>query len=77
MLSCKDVTALSSDYLDKNLDGTLSWKIRLHLVACRCCRRFLKHLKITKEVVPQFAHGYEQQPVDAEIILQKIKSQEE
>jgi len=76
MLSCKDVTALASDYLDKNVGGTLPWKIRLHLVACRCCRKFVKHLQITKDVVPQFVEGYEQQEVDAETILMKIKARE-
>lgn len=72
MLSCKDVTYLASDYLDKNIGGTLPWKIRLHLVACRCCRRFVKHLKLTQAVVPQFVHNG-MQDVDAETILKRIK----
>jgi hypothetical protein len=73
MLSCKDVTYLASDYLDKNMGGTLPWKIRLHLVACRCCRRFVKHLKLTQEVVPQFVHKGAQD-VDAEAVLKRIKA---
>jgi hypothetical protein len=73
MLSCKEVAHLASDYLDKNAGATLSWKIRLHLVACKCCRRFIKHLEITKTVVPQFVHGYEQPDVDAEAVLKRIK----
>jgi hypothetical protein len=73
MLSCKDVAYLASDYLDKNLDGTLPWKIRLHLVACHCCRRFVKHLKLTNEVVPQFVYRNRQE-VDAEAVLKRIKA---
>jgi hypothetical protein len=73
MLSCKDVTYLASDYLDKNMSGTLPWKIRLHLVACRCCRPFVKHLKLTNEVVPQFVHRHSQE-VDAEAVLKRIKA---
>lgn len=72
MLSCKDVTYLASDYLDKNLGGTLPWKIRLHLVACRCCRRFVKHLQLTKDLVPQVADTHLPE-VDAEAILKRIK----
>ncbi len=74
MLNCKDVTYLASDYLDKNIGGTLPWKIRLHLVACRCCRRLVKHLQITKEVVPQLVdHQSQAQEIDAEAILKRIK----
>jgi hypothetical protein len=74
MLSCKDVTYLASDYLDKNMGGSLPWKIRMHLAACRCCRRFVKHLKITEVVAPQFIKNGAQ-PLDAEAILMHIKAQ--
>ena len=73
MLSCKDVTYLASDYLDKNMGGTLPWKVRLHLVACRCCRKFVKHLQITKAVVPQLVDN-NLSAADAEAILKKIKA---
>ncbi len=73
MLSCKDVTHLASDYIDNNMSGTLPWKMRLHLVACRCCRRFVKHLRITKKVVPQFVDNNLSE-ADAEAILKKIKA---
>ena len=73
MLSCKDVTHLASDYIDNNMSGTLPWKMGLHLVACRCCRRFVKHLRITKKVVPQFVDNNLSE-ADAEAILKKIKA---
>lgn len=75
MLSCKDVTSLASDYLDKNMGGTLPWKMRLHLVACRCCRQFVKHLAITKELVPQFVDN-KLSAADADAILKKIKARD-
>lgn len=75
MLTCKNVSHLASDYLDKNMSGLLPWKIRLHLVACRYCRQFVKHLQITKEVVPQLANTEVSTP-DAEEILKKIKARE-
>lgn len=73
MLSCKNVAHLASDYLDKNMGTTLPWKIRLHLVACRCCRKFVKHLEITKTVVPQLIDN-NLATADAEAILKKIKA---
>ena len=75
MLSCKDVTYLTSDYLDENMGGTLSWKIRLHLAACKCCRRFVKNLRITKEVAPRFV-GKNLPNVDAEAVLKRIKERD-
>lgn len=48
MLSCKQVATVASDYLDKNTP--LKWQIRLHLLMCANCRRFVRHLKITQQV---------------------------
>jgi len=53
MLSCKQVATVASDYLDNNyLDNntSLKWQIRLHLLMCANCRRFVRHLKITQQV---------------------------
>ncbi len=74
MLSCKDVAHLASDYLDKNTSNKLNWKIRLHLIACGCCRKFMGHLSITQKIAPQLIRKSKQQ-VDADIILQRIKDQ--
>jgi predicted anti-sigma-YlaC factor YlaD len=76
VLTCKQVATLASDYLDNQADGKLTLKIRVHLMMCANCRRFVKHLRLTKTVVPQFAQGYEQQTVDAEAILKRIKARE-
>jgi|GEM_PF-246193 len=48
MLSCKQVASIASDYLDNNTP--LKWQVRLHLMMCSNCRRFVRHLKITQEV---------------------------
>jgi hypothetical protein len=48
MLSCKQVATIASDYLDKSTP--LKWQIRLHLLMCANCRRFVRHLKITQQV---------------------------
>lgn len=73
MLSCKEVAHLASDYLEQQLEGNLNWKIRLHLLACSNCRRFIRHLRITKTLAPKIIQGAAQD-VDAEEILQRVKA---
>lgn len=73
MLSCKEVAHMASDYLDRQLAGNVNWKIRLHLLACSNCRRFIRHLKITKTLAPQMIQNAEQE-VDAESVLGRIKA---
>ncbi len=50
MLKCRDVAREASDYLDK----TQPWPRRLvlwfHLLICVHCRRFLRHLHITRRL---------------------------
>jgi len=72
LLTCQEVAILASDYLDKQIDGKLSLKIRLHLMMCANCRRFVKHLKLTTTVAPHFVYK-NTTPVDAEAVLKKIK----
>lgn len=70
MLNCKQVASLASDYLDKNTSQTLNWKIRMHLMMCSHCRRFIKHLKITKQLTPK---NQLLDDKDVDVILEKIK----
>jgi hypothetical protein len=70
MLSCKQVATLASDYLDKSTSQTLNWKIRMHLLMCSHCRRFIKHLKITKQLTPK---NQLLDDKDVDVILEKIK----
>lgn len=48
MLNCKQVATLASQYLDQEAPTPLKWKIRMHLMMCANCRRFMRHLKITQ-----------------------------
>ena len=48
MLKCRDVLAQGSDYLDGGLDARAQFALRLHLMICRHCRRFLRSLRLTR-----------------------------
>lgn len=46
MLTCHEVLVLGSDYLDGALDSPARRRLRLHLLMCRHCRRYLHHLRL-------------------------------
>lgn len=72
LLTCQQVATLASDYLDQQADGKITFKIRVHLIMCANCRRFVKHLRTTKTVVPHFVQS-ENPELDAEAVLKRIK----
>lgn len=51
MLTCKDVAARSTRYLERDL----SWRDRIrywaHLAACAACRRYVRQMRLTTEVL--------------------------
>jgi hypothetical protein len=63
MLSCKQVATIASDYLDNNTP--LKWQIRLHLLMCANCRRFVRHLKITQQVSTRLTLNESTEDVEA------------
>ena len=75
LLTCQEVATLASDYLDKHVDAKITFKMRVHLMMCANCRRFIKHLNITKEVVPTFFYN-NAEDVNVEEILKRIKAKQ-
>lgn len=51
MLSCKDLVARSSDYLDGQLSLGEKLLARQHLLFCKNCRRFIRQLRLTQAAV--------------------------
>jgi len=70
MLKCKQVARLASDYLD-NSDESINWKVRMHLLMCSHCRRFVRHLKITRIVTRSVLS--ETPDTDVDDVLRRIK----
>nr|WP_315402890.1 zf-HC2 domain-containing protein [uncultured Pseudomonas sp.] len=48
MLTCKQLVACSSDYLDGQLTLGERLMTRQHLLFCRNCRRFIKQLRLAQ-----------------------------
>lgn len=76
MLSCKEVAQVASDYLEQNTPGKLNWQIRLHLLMCANCRRFMRHLRITTQVASQIAAPQEPHP-NPQALLAQIKQRDQ
>ena len=53
MLTCKEVVAHSSDYLDGQLTLRQRLAVRAHLAMCGNCRRFIRQMKLTQAVIRQ------------------------
>ncbi len=69
MLSCKDLVARSSDYLDGQLALGETLLARQHLLFCRNCRRFIKQMRLAQATVKALPEA----PVDdADEIVQRL-----
>ena len=52
MLNCKTLTQQhASDYLDQQLTLRQRFGVRLHLMVCRNCRRFVNQLQVVRSVL--------------------------
>jgi len=53
MLSCKDISHLTSELLDNKLSFSMRVKVKLHLLMCHSCRRFVKQMRTTVDTIKQ------------------------
>ena len=53
MLTCKELVAHSSDFLDGQLTLRQRLAVRAHLAMCGNCRRFIRQMKLTQAVIRQ------------------------
>lgn len=53
MLRCRNVAELTTDYLEHELPWWTRLQIRIHVIACRHCRRYLRQVR---KLVTLLAH---------------------
>jgi len=51
MLSCKDISHLTSELLDNKLSFSMRVKVKLHLFMCHSCRKFVEQMRTTVDTV--------------------------
>ncbi len=49
MLKCKQVIDLASNSLDTSLPWRIRWQMKLHLLMCKTCHRYLKQLQFIQK----------------------------
>ena len=64
MLSCRDVSNLSSDYLNKDLPLRTRMAVRLHLWMCMGCTRYYAQMRGTLDMLRKL--GREETKVSAD-----------
>lgn len=47
MLSCKEITEKANSYLDQELPFFTRMQVKLHLMMCEHCQRYVNQLRIT------------------------------
>lgn len=50
MASCKQIIELASSHLETPLPRWQRWQLKLHLLICRHCRRYMKQLRFLQRV---------------------------
>lgn len=69
MLSCKELAQQhASAHIDGELQGRLRWSVRLHLVLCGHCRRFVRQLGIVRKLLKSLPET----PVTDEVELSRM-----
>ena len=51
MLSCKELVANSSDYIDEQMGLRKRLSIRMHLAMCVNCRRFINQMRLSQTLL--------------------------
>lgn len=54
MLSCKEITENANSYLDRELPLFTRMKVKMHLVLCENCRRYMDQLQLTIQSLSKF-----------------------
>ena len=60
MLSCKDVSRLVSESLDRKLPFMQRLQVRVHLLMCGFCSRFRKQMLFLKDAAQHYLMAFEE-----------------
>jgi len=53
-MTCKEATQLASQSLDKPLPWGTRLRVRLHLMVCAWCRRYVKQIGFIHDATPKY-----------------------
>ena len=65
MLSCRELVEETTSTLSLDeLQRRQRWAVRLHLLICRHCRRYVRQLKLLMDILPQLHKTADEQTVE-------------
>ena len=70
MLTCREMSELSSDIMEGNLSLRTRWAVFMHLRMCSRCTLYLKQIKLTSHVLQKLP--LDQQPADSKAVLKQL-----
>ena len=70
MLSCREMSELSSDIMESHLSLENRWAVFIHLRMCPRCKLYLEQLRLTAEVLQKLP--LDKQLVDSAAILKQL-----
>jgi hypothetical protein len=71
MLSCREMSEMGSDIVDRHLRLRTRLQVMMHLRMCPGCKMYIRQLRLTSEVLQRLPLG--DTAVDAQSILHKLK----
>lgn len=64
MLSCREVAATASDYVNRDLTWRERVGVRFHLLMCRFCHRYVRQMRQTVSLLRQIGRTPEDAGTD-------------
>ena len=64
MLTCREVSERASQFVDGELGFWPAMQVRMHLVACRYCRRFVKQMRTVVRLVEKYGYTLPEDELD-------------
>lgn len=68
MLTCREVTERSNQYIDGELDFWPAMEVRMHLLACRYCRRFMKQMRAVADLIHKTGYTLPEDKVEPKLL---------
>jgi hypothetical protein len=73
MLRCRDVVRFGDHYLSGDLRGWRRLLFRLHLMLCRDCRRYIRHLVTTRSVSAALPPGHAVAEAELDAVMRQLR----
>jgi len=74
VITCKDVSDTASDYLDGPTTLLQRFSLRLHLIMCVKCRRYMRQLKLASGLAKKITVPFEPTDEEIEFLVQKLRA---